>query len=66
MFDLTPYQPPEDFNSQEALWNRFCANRVEILLAEIRPYDAIRVLWSFTDMIRWKFKRSHGQFDGRP
>jgi hypothetical protein len=65
MFDDETYQPPEpDFHSKEAQWARFCANRVEIVLSTLRPYDAIRVLWSFADMRRWKFKRIQGQFDG--
>lgn len=61
MFDLTPYQPPDDFNSPQSQWDRFCANRVEILIATLRPYDAVRVLWSFADLMRWKYKRNHGQ-----
>lgn len=50
---------------KQAQWERFCGNRVEILLAEVRPYDAIRALWSFADMMRWKFRRTQGQFYGR-
>jgi hypothetical protein len=61
-FPLVPYQPPDDFNSPAAQWQRFCANRVEILIATLRPYDAIRVLWSFADLLRWKYKRTQGQW----
>ena len=61
-YPIVPYQPPDDFNSREAQWARFIANRVEILLATLRPYDAIRVLWSFADLLRWKYKRTQGQW----
>jgi hypothetical protein len=60
-YPIVPFQP-DDYNSPEALWQRYCANRVEILIATLKPYDAIRVLWSFADLRRWKYKRTHGAF----
>jgi hypothetical protein len=60
-YPIVPFQP-DDYNSPERLWERFCANRVEILLSTIRPYDGIRVLWSFADLRRWKYKRTQGQW----